>query len=128
VIDLVPTPKPRRVWKKTRQEYAAARREKLVALIAAASYEAHVGERVAAGEAPEPPPGAGYGICAKCGAYHSFDRLEIDHVDGRDWNLRKVNAWRRVARYWREFLSGVRMRVLCRSCNADGSRFRREAA
>jgi hypothetical protein len=124
MIDLTPTPVPRR--RKSNQEYAAARREKLIALLCANAYEAHVGEKLAAGEEPDPMPGPGYGICAKCRCYQSLDRLEVDHIDGRDWNLRSVNAWRRVARYWREFLSGIRLRVLCRSCNADGSRFRRE--
>ena len=48
----------------------------------------------------------------------SWDGLEIDHVDGRDWSPRKLNRWSRVARYWREFHAGVRLRAACRSCNA----------
>jgi hypothetical protein len=127
VIELTPPSLHATPHRKSRQEYAAARREKLVALLCVFEYEAHVGERLALGEEPDPLPGLGYGRCAKCRVYYSFDRLEIDHVDGCTWNKRAVNAWRRVARYYREFLSGVRMRVLCRSCNAsDGSRFRRE--
>lgn len=126
-MDFAPEITPRkRVWKKTRQQYAADRREKLVALLCAREYEAHVGEAIANRSTPDPEPGRGYGRCAKCKAYLSFDRLEIEHVHGRDWNLRTMNAWRRVARYWREHLSGVLMQALCRSCNADGNRFRRE--
>lgn len=115
--------------RKSNQEYAAARREALIALLCAYDYEAHVGERLAAGEVPEEEAGVGYGSCAKCRVHQSFDRLEVDHMDGCGWDKRAVNAWRRVARYWREFTEGVRLRALCRSCNGgDQARFRRRRA
>ena len=125
MIDLDPSTKPDRWAKKTRQQYAAARRERLVALLCARDYEARMGERIAAGEEPDALPGPGYGQCARCHSYLSFDRLEIDHVDGGSWNKRACNAWVRVARYWREFKEGVRLRALCRSCNGGHLNFRR---
>jgi hypothetical protein len=105
------------VWRKTRSQYASERREKLVSLLCARDYEAHLGEKLAAGEEPDVPPGPGYGQCAKCRGYFSFDRLQIDHVDGATWRHRAVSAWMRVARYFREFRAGARMRALCVKCN-----------
>lgn len=55
------------------------------------------------------------GRCALC--HSKRKKLEIDHVDGRDWEPRRLNRWARVNRYWREYHAGVRLRVLCRSCN-----------
>lgn len=128
MIDLVPSARRPYNRPKTRQQYAADRREKLVALLCARDYEAHVTARTAAGEEPDPVTGLGYGYCAKCRACQSFDRLEIDHEAGCTWDKRKVNAWRRAARYWREHEEGVALRALCRSCNGrDGQRFRRRA-
>lgn len=57
------------------------------------------------------------GRCALCGTKPRTKRLQIDHVDGRDWTPRNHNAWIRAARYWREFESGVRLRALCKRCN-----------
>lgn len=57
------------------------------------------------------------GRCQLCGVKPRKAKLAIDHVDGRDWEPRKLNRWSRAARYWREFLAGVRMRALCRKCN-----------
>jgi len=54
------------------------------------------------------------GRCQSCGAKQ---KLEIDHVNGRDWEPRKVNRWVRIARYWREFHEG-KLQLLCRKCNA----------
>lgn len=101
---------------KSRQQYARQRREKLVLELSRRD--------VTASGSPTVPP-TGYGRCAHCQRNLSPDFLEIDHVDGCAWDKRAVNAWRRVARYWREFAEGVRLRVLCRSCNgSDGHRFR----
>ena len=121
----LPTPRAR-TWKKSRQEYAAARRERLVLLLSARDVEAFIAAQIADGvEHPEQPCPLGYGRCAKCRRTLSADWLEIDHQDGCTWDKRAVNAWRRVARYWRELAEGVRLRVLCRSCNgSDGYRFR----
>ncbi len=57
------------------------------------------------------------GRCALCGKKPRKIALQIDHVDGRDWTPRNHNRWTRAARYWREFLAGVRMRALCKKCN-----------
>lgn len=123
--------RPRRT-NQDRLRYAKRRREALVAALCVWEYETHVAECLATGAAPDPVPGLGYGRCAKCRCYRSFDLLEIDHVDGCRWDKRKCNAWTRAARYWREFKQGVRLRVLCRGCNArDGAirfRYRRDAA
>lgn len=63
--------------------------------------------------------------CADCGTRkRSYDALEIDHVEGRDWDPRKLNRWSRIARYWREFKAGVKLRALCRKCNGKDGRAR----
>lgn len=64
------------------------------------------------------------GRCAECKSTH---RLEIDHVDGREWRSKSLAFRDRVARYWREYKSGVYLRVLCRKCNGSlGARMRRK--
>lgn len=99
-----------------RQLLASKRRERLVLLLS----EHDVLER---GGYPLP---LGYGRCAKCLRVTTPDLLEVDHCNGCDWDKRKVNAWRRVARYWRELTEGVALQSLCRGCNAsDGKRFRK---
>jgi hypothetical protein len=55
------------------------------------------------------------GRCAIC---HKRKPLELDHVDGAGWARRALNRWARVNRYIREFQAGVRLRALCRECNA----------
>lgn len=35
-----------------------------------------------------------------------------------------MNQWTRIARYWREYNAGVRLRALCRSCNGKDGRNR----
>jgi hypothetical protein len=71
------------------------------------------------------------GRCALCGTRH---RLEIDHPRGRRVGNRtvrlRVNFTTRVRRYWLEYARGVRLRPLCRNCNArdgGGRRIRRAA-
>ncbi len=57
--------------------------------------------------------------CAICGRrVRAWASLEVDHVGGRAWSPRKLNRWARVARYWREYREGVRLRAAHRSCNA----------
>lgn len=56
------------------------------------------------------------GRCALCKKRRRA--LELDHVDGAGWSRRALNRWARVNRYIREFQSGVRLRALCRVCNA----------
>ena len=64
---------------------------------------------------------------ARCGGCGVVDgQLDVDHVLGRGWDrpAREYDSYSRVRRYWREFLSGVALRVLCRTCNGrDGARF-----
>lgn len=120
-------PRRNRWAKKSRQQYAKERRERLIGILCDRDYEAHLSERLAAGEEPDARPGLGYGQCSRCHRYFSHDRLEIDHVDGATWNKRRCNAWVRVARYWREFQAGVKLRALCRSCNGGHLNYRRRA-
>jgi len=54
------------------------------------------------------------GVCDNCG---SIKELEIDHMDGRDYNCEDTDQSVRVSKYFREYRSGVRLRVLCASCN-----------
>lgn len=56
--------------------------------------------------------------CQKCGKRPRLRNLQIHHVDGRDWEPRKLNRWARVARYEREHRAGVRLQALCIQCNA----------
>lgn len=53
--------------------------------------------------------------CVKCG---SQSRLELDHINGRDWKPSEFNRWARVARYEKEAAQGL-LQVLCRHCNAE---------
>lgn len=55
--------------------------------------------------------------CALC-CNDEFDcQMHIDHMDGRDWEVREVASHTRTTRYMREFESGIRMRLLCKPCN-----------
>lgn len=53
----------------------------------------------------------------RCSTCQGVDELEIHHVDGCTWNQRERNAEHRLYTYLRELRSGVRLDVLCRSCN-----------
>jgi 5-methylcytosine-specific restriction endonuclease McrA len=55
------------------------------------------------------------GACVECGA---TTKLEIDHVNGRDYDIRRLCASSRVSRYWREYRGGVLLTVRCNECNA----------
>jgi hypothetical protein len=115
--------KSKKKWqrsKKTRGDYARERRE---ALVLELSRRLHKVEQEAALAAGKPPPRElpDYcGRCARCGRDLHASHLEVDHVDGRSWELTALNRWSRVARMWRELAEGVRLRALCRSCNALG--------
>jgi hypothetical protein len=54
----------------------------------------------------------------KCGKRPREHSLTIHHVDGRDWEPKKLNRWSRAKRYKTEYLAGVRMQALCMQCNA----------
>lgn len=63
--------------------------------------------------------------CALCGKRkRSFDSLEVDHVDGRDYRLSTLSRWSRAKRYWDEYKAGVRLRAACRRCNAGYNPYR----
>lgn len=53
------------------------------------------------------------GKCVKCG---SEERLEVDHIYGRDWDLKKVHIVQRVRKYRGEWEQG-KTRLLCKHCN-----------
>lgn len=53
------------------------------------------------------------GKCVECGRKN---RLEIDHIEGRDWDPAKKSRWSRVAIYEREAREG-KLQVLCKRCN-----------
>ncbi len=86
--------------KKSRGDYARERRVALLKELAPPSVECPNG-----------------GLCDACGERFLYEQLDIDHLDGRRWNLRTMSRWGRVARFWKEFKEGVRMRALCRWCN-----------
>lgn len=66
--------------------------------------------------------------CAGCGEQRDLETLEIDHCDGRTWDWSSVNFLDRIRRIWREHDQGVRLRALCRRCNAaDAVRWRGRA-
>jgi hypothetical protein len=61
------------------------------------------------------------GYCAgdKCVHLGTTERAtEIDHVDGCEWNQRKVSSTERQFRFLDEWIAGVKLRAVCRSCNA----------
>lgn len=62
----------------------------------------------------------GGAVCRDC--KHTGNKgnpLTIEHVDGRNYNLRDLRYDARVDRYWKEYGSGVRLAVLCRRCNVS---------
>ena len=54
------------------------------------------------------------GKCVKC---KTQKRLELDHINGRDWEPNKKSRWTRIVIYEREAKEG-KLQVLCRKCNA----------
>lgn len=66
--------------------------------------------------------------CARCGAEHELEDLEVDHPAGRTWCGRALNFLDRIRKEWREYERGVPLRALCRTCNArDAARWRGRA-
>ena len=57
------------------------------------------------------------GRCARCGD-RKFASLTIDHVDGCTWEHESINTYDRWYRYLREYKQGIRLRLLCLSCNS----------
>lgn len=54
------------------------------------------------------------GVCSNC---KSSSQLELDHICGRDYDIKQLNRWTRIARYEREAADGL-LQVLCKSCNS----------
>lgn len=61
----------------------------------------------------------GVARCADCSRRCALEDLEIDHVGGRTWYGRHLNFLDRIRRQWSEHDRGVRLRALCRTCNAS---------
>ena len=60
------------------------------------------------------------GKCVECWTTGTKGNpLEVDHVDGRDYDVRKMDASWRVAQYEKEERSGVRLEVRCKRHNAN---------
>jgi 5-methylcytosine-specific restriction endonuclease McrA len=68
------------------------------------------------------------GHCVYCGDTGINAPLSIDHVDGITWSHKQYNLWDRVKRYWQEYRTGVRLRVLCVPCNRRRGRPTEEEA
>lgn len=61
------------------------------------------------------------GECAGCG--EKGGALEVDHVNGRDWDPASMSKKQRAQKYWEEYEDGVDLQALCRTCNAvDGAK------
>ena len=57
------------------------------------------------------------GKCAECGTKGSKkNKLELDHIHGRDWQPKKKSRWMRLVIYRREAAEG-KLQVLCSKCN-----------
>lgn len=54
------------------------------------------------------------GKCVKCGIKK---RLEVDHINGKQWVAFRVASDTRVRRYLREEKEGL-LQVLCKFCNS----------
>lgn len=64
------------------------------------------------------------GVCWCCGV---GEPLEVDHIDGRDYSLRKLSFSHRISRYRREWTEG-KIQLLCPDCNrakVKGTRYPR---
>ena len=58
-------------------------------------------------------------VCEKCGV---TEGLEVDHKNGRDWELSKtIDRLRRLRRYRAEWENGRHVRLLCKTCNVTRS-------
>lgn len=64
------------------------------------------------------------GKCQKCG---DAAKLEVQHMNGRDWQPRDLSHAQRAAKYWDEYERGVELEAWCRTCNAsDGAKNKQE--
>lgn len=51
--------------------------------------------------------------CVDCGR---DNRLEFDHIDGRDWDVARKSPWQRIRIYEREIKKGL-IALRCKKCN-----------
>ena len=58
------------------------------------------------------------GKCASPGC-EATEQLEVEHVNGREWNLRHPDYVSRIKRYWKEYEAGIELAALCRTHNAQ---------
>lgn len=64
---------------------------------------------------------------SKCKLCDEESTLEIDHVNGRNWDPAALSRKQRAIKYWEEYDDGVKLQALCRSCNAsDGAKNKQE--
>jgi|SRR6185369_292496 len=54
--------------------------------------------------------------CDKCGVSADDAHLEINHIYGRDWDIRTLNRYRRYLKYRQEAKQG-KINLLCKDCN-----------
>jgi len=62
-----------------------------------------------------------HALGGKCTACGRDDCLTIDHINGRDWDIRAVGSAWRISIYRWEAANG-RVRVLCATCNNEPRR------
>ncbi len=63
----------------------------------------------------------------KCGHCGEVKPLEVQHMNGRDWQPRDLSHAQRAAKYWDEYERGVKLEAWCRTCNAsDGAKNKQE--
>lgn len=55
------------------------------------------------------------GKCAHCGE-EEYEKLEFDHINGKDWCARGKSTDQRMCRYVKEAKLGL-LQVLCKTCN-----------
>jgi len=65
------------------------------------------------------------GCCKMCGSTRD---LTVDHINGRNYCVRKLSSHMRVTRYLREYEAGVPLQALCRSCHGKLEQARRRNA
>jgi hypothetical protein len=56
------------------------------------------------------------GKCKDCG---STRNLEVDHPDGRNYDIRRMGSSWRTSQYLKEEREGVRLECRCKSCNSN---------
>lgn len=55
------------------------------------------------------------GKCALCGE-SKYEKLEFDHIHGKDWSARGMSTDQRMCRYQKEAKLGL-IQILCKDCN-----------